>query len=236
MNLEQLFRRVDARSDDADDGGYVPFRDAPYRGHSLLIAEVLRRTRPGARVFEGGVSSGYLARAIAAEGRTVDGAELDPVAAAAAREVCDRVWVGDLDQLDVEDLAPSYDLLLFGDTLEHLVDPAGLLERLRPRLAPDGSLVVSIPNIANWTIRLSLLLGRFDYADRGILDRTHLHFYTLRTARELLEGAGYRVVSTVAAVPAPGITSKALSGIVHRVGNLRPTLFGYTFIMVAVPA
>ena len=234
MSLEQAFRRLDPGSSDAADG-YVPFRDTPYRGHALLIDEVLRRTTSGARVFEGGVSSGYLARALVEAGRVVDGAELDPVAAAKASEVCERVWVGDLDVLPVHELAPTYDAMLFGDTLEHLVDPGALLRALRPRLADHGALVVSIPNIANWTIRLGLLFGRFNYADRGILDRTHLHFYTLRTARALLEESGYRVVSTVAAVPAPGVTSRGLSRIVHAIGNLWPQLFGYTFVIAAVP-
>jgi 2-polyprenyl-3-methyl-5-hydroxy-6-metoxy-1,4-benzoquinol methylase len=236
MSLEQLFRKIDARSDGDDDGGYVPFRDAPYRGHSLLIDAVLRHTRPGSRVFEGGVSSGYLARQIAAEGRVVDGAEIDPEAAAKAEAVCDRVLVGDLDALDVDELAPQYDAFLFGDTLEHLVDPAAVLRRLRPRLNPGGALITSIPNVANWTIRLSLLTGRFEYADRGILDRTHLHFYTLRSARALLEDAGYRVQSVVAAVPAPGVTSKSLGRVIHRIGNLRPQVFAYTFIITAVPS
>lgn len=236
MSLEQLFRRIDTRSDpDDEDGGYVPFRDAPFRGHSLLIETVLRHTRAGDRIFEGGVSSGYLARQIAAEGRIVDGAEIDAVAAEQAKAVCDRVWVGDLEGLDVDELAPSYDAFLFGDTLEHLVDPSSLLQRLRPRLAPGGTLVTSIPNVANWTIRLGLLAGRFEYADRGILDRTHLHFYTLRSARALVEESGFRVTSVVAAVPAPGVTSKALGWLIHRVGNLRPQVFAYTFIITAVP-
>lgn len=235
MSLEQLFRRLDLKSEDGEHDGYVPFRDAPYRGHSLLIDAVLRRTRPGDRVFEGGVSSGYLARQIAAEGRIVDGAEIDPVAAERAAQVCDRVLVGDLDQLDVGELAGQYRAFLFGDTLEHLVDPVGLLRRLRPRLADDGAVVVSIPNIANWTIRLSLFAGRFDYADRGILDRTHLHFYTLKSAKGLLEEAGYRVDSVVAAVPAPGVSSAWLGRLIHRIGNLRPHVFAYTFIITAVP-
>jgi SAM-dependent methyltransferase len=237
VSLEQTFRRLDpgGGATGADDVAYVPFRDTPYRGHSLLIEEVLRHTPAGGSVFEGGVSSGYLARALVESGRVVDGAEIDPVAAEQAATICRRIWVGDIEQLPVDELAPSYDALLFGDTLEHLVDPAALLRKLRPRLSPSGVLVVSIPNIANWTMRLGLLLGQFTYADRGILDRTHLHFYTQRTATELLESTGFRVVSTVAAVPAPGITSPRLSRLVHRIGNLRPQVFAYTFIMTAVP-
>jgi 2-polyprenyl-3-methyl-5-hydroxy-6-metoxy-1,4-benzoquinol methylase len=147
--------------------------------------------------------------------------------------VCDKVVVGDLQHLDVDALAPAYDVLLFGDTLEHLPDPPALLRRLRPRLAPGGVLVTSIPNVANWSIRLSLLVGRFRYTDRGLLDRTHLRFYTRRTAVEMLAEAGFDAISVTATVPVPGVQSAWLGRLAHRIGNLWPSLFAYTFIIVA---
>jgi len=222
---------IPARSDH----GYVPLQDTPWRGHWLLQREVLRHTRPGDRIFEGGVSSGYLSRRFVEEGRRVDGAELDPQAAREAAVVCDTVWVGDLESLDAGQLG-CYRVLLFGDTLEHLVDPAALLRRLRPRLEPDGVLVVSIPNVANWTMRLRLLAGRFDYTDRGILDRTHLRFFTKRTALGLLRSAGFEPVRVQAAVPVPLFTHPALARAGYLVGNLWPALFAYTFVITARPA
>ena len=137
--------------------------------------------------------------------------------------------------LDLSTL-PHYDVVLFGDTLEHLPDPGAVLARLRSRLKPGGALVVSLPNVANWAIRLSLLAGRFRYTDRGILDRTHLRFFTRRTLIELLEGAGFRVVAVEASVPLPGIRAEWLCRLAHRVGNWRPSLFAYTFVATAVPA
>jgi 2-polyprenyl-3-methyl-5-hydroxy-6-metoxy-1,4-benzoquinol methylase len=176
-----------------------------------------------------------MARELVDAGLVVDGAELDPVAAEEARQVCRTVVVGDLQHLDLSTL-PHYDVVLFGDTLEHLPDPGAVLARLRPRVKPGGVLVVSVPNIANWAIRLSLLAGRFRYTDRGILDRTHLRFYTRRTLIELLEGAGFRVVALKASVPLPGISTAWVCRLAHRVGNWRPSLFAYTFIATAVPA
>jgi 2-polyprenyl-3-methyl-5-hydroxy-6-metoxy-1,4-benzoquinol methylase len=210
----------------------VPLQETPWRGHWLLQREVLRHTRPGDRVFEGGVSTGYLSRRFVEAGRLVDGAEIDPDAARQAEEVCGKVWVGDLEQLDVTELG-TYQVILFGDTLEHLADPASLLRRLRPKLAADGILVVSIPNVANWTMRLRLLAGRFDYTDRGILDRTHLRFFTKRTAVELLRSAGFEVVRVQAAVPVPLLTHPALSRAGYLVGNLWPSVFAYTFVITA---
>jgi 2-polyprenyl-3-methyl-5-hydroxy-6-metoxy-1,4-benzoquinol methylase len=216
------------------DHGYVKLVETPWRGHWLLQREVLAHTRPGDRIFEGGVSSGYVSRRFVECGRRVDGAELDPLAARQAEAVCERVWVGDIAELDVDEL-PTYDVLLFGDTLEHLADPVGLLRRLRPKLTPGGTLVVSIPNVANWSMRLRLLLGRFDYTERGILDRTHLRFYTKRTARRMIEDAGFELARLQAAVPVPLLTTGALSRLAYLVGNLWPSLFAYTFVITARP-
>jgi 2-polyprenyl-3-methyl-5-hydroxy-6-metoxy-1,4-benzoquinol methylase len=210
--------------------GYVELQTIPYRAHHLLAEEALRVTRPGDRVFEGGVSSGYFARVLVEAGRIVDGHELDPGAAQEARTVCDRVFEGDLQAFDTDELVDRYDLLLFGDTLEHLPDPPAVLRRLRAHVNPGGHLVVSIPNIANWTVRLQLLFGRFRYTDRGILDRTHLRFYTVATLPDMLAEAGFTVTKLQASVPVPGVTTESLGRITHRIGNLFPGFFGYNLI------
>jgi 2-polyprenyl-3-methyl-5-hydroxy-6-metoxy-1,4-benzoquinol methylase len=216
--------------------GYVALRQTPYRTHSLLADAVLSHTAVGDLIFEGGVSSGYFAALLVDDGRRVHGAELDPAAAAEAALVCERVFVGDLATFDTSQLTDNYDALLFGDTLEHLADPLGLLCRLRPHLRDDGVLIVSVPNVANWAIRLALLFGRFRYTERGILDRTHLRFYTRQTLVEMLTQAGFEVVELTASVPVPIITAPRLLGLAHRIGNLRPSLFAYSFIVVARPA
>src|SRR2546427_12769259 len=100
-----------------DDVGYVPLQRTPYRGHQLLIDTVLRHATAGDWVFEGGVSSGYLAAELVAEGLKVDGAEIDPVAAEEARRHCDTVLVGDLQHLDLSSLRTDYGVMLFADTL-----------------------------------------------------------------------------------------------------------------------
>lgn len=220
---------------DADDQGYVHLQTIPYRSHHLLAQAVLDATEPGDRVLEAGVSSGYFASVLVRAGLRVDGHELDPVVAERARLVCETVHVGDLQSFDVDELDGDYKVLLFGDTLEHIPDPPAVLRRLRTHLQPDGALIISIPNVANWMIRLSLLAGRFTYTDRGILDRTHLRFYTERTLTAMLLEAGFRVESLVGAVPVPLVTSEKLGRITHRIGNLRRSLAAYGFIVVARP-
>jgi len=218
-----------------DPDGYVTLNPVPYRAHHLLLTEVLRLTSEGDEVFEGGVSSGYFAEAVAAAGRTVDGHELDPTAAAAARRVCRQVWEGDLQSFDPDasGVPGGYSLLLFGDTLEHIADPVAVLDRLAGRLRPGGHLVISVPNVANWSVRLGLLLGRFDYTDRGILDRTHVRFYTRRTLVRMVRQAGFVVERVQAAVPVPGVTSRGLARLTHRLGNLLPGVFAYNFVVSA---
>lgn len=222
-------------SDTTDEHGYVQLQTIPYRGHHLLAQAVLDVTRPGDRVFEGGVSSGYFAAVLAKAGLVVDGHELDPAAADEARRVCERVYVGDLDTFDTDQLEHTYRVILFGDTLEHLPDPAAVLRRLRSHLHPDGALVLSIPNVANWAVRLGLLAGHFDYTDRGILDRTHLRFFTRRTLVEMLAEAGFEPTSIVATVPVPLVRDERVARLAHRLGNLRPSLFAYTFVVTARP-
>ena len=215
--------------------GYVTLNTVPYRAHHLLLTESLRTTSAGSEVFEGGVSSGYFARTLVEAGRTVDGHELDPAAAEEAREVCRTVYEGDLQQFGSAEVPETvaYDLLVFGDTLEHIPDPAPMLRRLAERLRPGGHLVVSVPNVANWSIRLQLLAGRFRYVDRGIMDSTHVRFYTRRTLVEMVESAGFTVEQVQAAVPVPGVTSEGLARCTHRLGNLLPGLFAYNFVLTA---
>lgn len=212
---------------------YVAFDGRPYHGHRMLIDAVIAHTRRGDVVFEGGVSSGYLAAELVRHGRRVDGVEIDEHAAALAREFCDTVIVADLQGLDLKDLRDQYAVLLFGDTLEHLAAPEQLLTRLRSRLRTDGRLIVSIPNVANWSMRLALMFGRWEYKERGLLDRTHLRFFTKKTAIQLLEDSGYVVESVVAAVPLPVIAWRPAVAAAHRIGNLWPALFAYTFIITA---
>lgn len=219
-----------------DPAGYVHLQATPYRGHHLLATAVLGRAKPGGTVLEGGVSSGYFARVLTSAGLTVDGFELDPVAAERARAVCREVWVGDLQQIDPATLRGPYDVLLFGDTLEHIPDPVAVLQRLRTVLAPDGALVVSIPNFANWAVRLQVLAGRFRYTDRGILDRTHVRFYTERSLLDMLRDAGFRPVAVEGSIPVPMVRNRLLCRLAHRVGNLRRSLFAYNFVVTAEPA
>jgi SAM-dependent methyltransferase len=149
------------------------------------------------RVVDFGCHTGFVAAVLKDRGCSVVGIEYDPDAAAQAKAVCDRVITGDLDELYLEDelAGEKFDVGLFGDIIEHLKNPGRPLVQMRSLLAPGGYIVVSVPNIAHASIRLKMLLGEFEYEERGILDETHLRFFTRKSIRSLLESCGYIVDS-----------------------------------------
>jgi 2-polyprenyl-3-methyl-5-hydroxy-6-metoxy-1,4-benzoquinol methylase len=147
------------------------------------------------RVLEVGCSSGYLSQVMQQRGCEVTGVEVDAHAAERARLFCQRVIVGDIEEMAWESVLGDerFDVITFGDVLEHLRAPEAVLKELGRYLAPDGYIVVSLPNVAHASVRLSLLLGRFEYTSLGVLDESHLRFYTRETARQLLTSSGYRI-------------------------------------------
>ncbi len=132
-----------------------------------------------------------MSHVLVSQGCTVVGIELDPQMAERAEQFCERVIVGDLDSLDLErELGEErFDAIVAADVLEHLRDPLAVLRTLRPFLADEGAFVISVPNVAHGSVRLSLLSGHFDYQEIGLLDSTHLHFFTRASFEELLDEA-----------------------------------------------
>jgi 2-polyprenyl-3-methyl-5-hydroxy-6-metoxy-1,4-benzoquinol methylase len=211
--------------------GYVPFNPRPYRSHEKLLALVGR----AGRVLDVGCSSGYLAERLQAGGNVVVGIDLDEHAVEHSRRFCEAVHAGDVETMDLPFEPASFDAVLCGDLIEHLRDPQRFLERVRPLMKPDGRLVLSTPNVANWAMRLSLLFGRFRYTERGILDRSHTHLFTRKTLLECLVAAGYRVTLLDFTVPVPGPSTPRVEALAHAVGRARPSLFAYQFVVEAVP-
>jgi 2-polyprenyl-3-methyl-5-hydroxy-6-metoxy-1,4-benzoquinol methylase len=150
---------------------------------------------PGSRVLDLGAADGSVARALKKRGCTVWGIEQDERAAEAASQVCDRVIVADLEAREAFGPLGSntFDVVLALDVLEHLRDPAPVLKRAASYLTPGGIAVVSIPNVTHGALRLSLLGGRFNYTEQGLLDRTHLRFFDRHAAEQLISEAGLTI-------------------------------------------
>jgi methionine biosynthesis protein MetW len=207
----------------------------------------LRELVPGEarHVLDVRCGAGALGAALREErGIEVMGLELSADAAASARGRLDAVVEANLD--DLEELPfelGSFDAMVFGDVLEHLHDPHRLLRLLRPWLADDGALVLSIPNVAHWSVVLPLLTqDRWPYADAGLLDRTHVHFFTLAEAELMLRDCGFTLESaattTLAQSPPPAVAHLArfLSALGIDEAVARQRLTAYQYLLVARPA
>jgi 2-polyprenyl-3-methyl-5-hydroxy-6-metoxy-1,4-benzoquinol methylase len=149
-------------------------------------------------VLEVGCSTGYFTKYLVERGCNVVGIEIDPDAATKASAWADHVVVGTLDDSDLwnEVKDESFDAIVLGDVLEHLRDPLTALRQAARKLKPSGFIVTSLPNVAHGDVRIALLQGRFQYAETGLLDRTHMRFFTLESIRTLLNEAGLVVVDT----------------------------------------
>lgn len=164
------------------------------------------------KVLEVGSHTGYFSRVLRAEGCDVIGVEINAEAASVAREAGFDVRVGSIeDETLLAALPGEFDALLMMDVLEHLVDPWSTLARLRGQVRPGGQLLVSLPNVACWTVRRALLAGRWEYARDGLLDRTHLRFFTFDTGRTLIEGAGFALRDWWVTMPSVPFAGKLLA-------------------------
>lgn len=148
------------------------------------------------RVIDIGTGAGDVARALAGRGCRVWGIDIDARATALASPWCDAILLGDIETADLDAfLGPQRaDVILFLDVLEHLRDPAAVIRRLVPFLAPGGKIILSVPHVAHAAVRLQLLTGEFPRAAKGSVDRGHLHFFDRSSLHELLRYAGVRVV------------------------------------------
>lgn len=197
-------------------------------------------------VLDVGCGEGFFAAELKKDGNRVVGVDALPEAGESAALV--RYISADLNDAQ-PDLARQagehrFDRVLLLDVLEHLVQPLRLLEEVRPALKEGGRLVVSVPNVANITVRLALLFGRFNYTDRGILDATHVHFYTRRTARALLLDNGWEIVTAKATVmplelvlglDSDNLLMRAITGLLAAATALLPRLLGYQWVFLARP-
>lgn len=217
------------------------FKDFEGSSHRILL-ELIRRHRPrGGALLDLGAAGGELGSAIRDHFDRTVGFEynVDCVSDLVGR--FDQVVIADLER--VKQLPHGVSAIVLADVIEHLRNPAHALALVREALAEDGHAFISVPNIANITVRLGLLFGIFEYRDRGILDHTHLRFYTVRTIRREIENAGFRIEEIRgSSVPIRLIAGRWVPELLLRIGeriltwltHLWRGLFAYQVILVAV--
>ena len=159
------------------------------------------------------------------------GIEIDPEAAGTATEKLDFVFCGNFETMELPEEFCNFDLILCLDVLEHLVDPWRAIHRIQKMLAPGGILITSIPNVRYFRVLISLIFrGRWDYEQSGILDRTHLRFFTRANAMELVAGAGLDVIGISATGLEPGRKTRYLNAITC---SLLKRFFEYQYVIKA---
>ena len=197
-------------------------------------------------VLDVGCGNGYFAAELTKHANRVTG--IDRLSLPESLDAFTQYVQGDL-EAGLTPVAPqlrarSFDRILLLDVLEHLQEPGRVLSECCPLLKPGGAVVVSLPNVANIAIRLQLLFGRFEYTERGILDRTHLRFFTHKTARRFLRENGYRILEEKATVIPIDLAFGLVSeGRLHRIlsrallwlTRMLPRLFAYQFVFLAKP-
>lgn len=221
------------------DSPYQFKKSDPYSSHSVILR--LAANGHGRRLLDVGAAHGYLAREFRSRGFQVTGIEASAVLGEEAAKHCDELLLLDLDG-PLPAFPEPFDIIIFGDVLEHLKNPVAVLRQLTAGLREGGEVIISLPNVANLYVRLRLLFGRFDYQERGILDRTHLRFFTRETFREFLLDAGMEL-EELTATPIPltlvipqrhqGVLFAMLHAANAWLARSWQTLFGYQFVALA---
>jgi 2-polyprenyl-3-methyl-5-hydroxy-6-metoxy-1,4-benzoquinol methylase len=218
------------------------FKDFEGSSHRILL-ELIRRHAPrGGTLLDLGAAGGELGAALREQFPRRIGFEFELDRIGQLRRHFDHAVIADLDR--VSRLPGGMSTIVLADVLEHLRNSPAVLRMVRSSLTDDGLLFLSVPNIANITVRLGLLFGIFEYRERGILDNTHLRFYTRRTIVREVEEAGFEILAVRgSSVPVRLIVGNVLPEPLVRLWErvLTPitgawkALFAYQIILVARP-
>jgi 2-polyprenyl-3-methyl-5-hydroxy-6-metoxy-1,4-benzoquinol methylase len=208
------------------------FDPAPYSTHMLLVQEIPVESK----VLEVGTASGYIGDFLIKQKKCeVWGVEpVKDLYEDALHFSYKKLWNCTVEEFVSEfSEAELFDVILLGDVLEHIDYPEKVLRALKKYLKPNGFFVISMPNIAHYSIRFNLFFGKWEMSDSGILDRTHLRFYTIESAKKMIESAGLRVEQirpSAGGMERFGINK--LLGVGQKLLFFWPTLFAYQFIYI----
>jgi hypothetical protein len=222
-------------------GGFVLHyrqHDDPASSHQQIATLIRRLGR--SPILDVGAAQGFIGQIFHGSDLVLDAVEPHPVWAEHAQAYYREVWSQPIEDAPLP--AATYRAVVCADVLEHTADPVAVIKQLQRSATPDAVFIVSLPNVAHIAVRLLLLLGQFPRMERGILDRTHLHFYTRRTAHETLREAGLTPLRTRptpfpleelwrSGKGTPGF--QLLMGIQKLALLVAPTLFAWQWIILA---
>lgn len=195
-----------------------------FKKHGLSITqqEILNLVGGEKTVLEIGASAGYMTKAFLDNDCTVDVVETSKEAVAKVPKKVRKIFNQSIEDIATYKLLNSdYEYIVMADVLEHLVNPSWVLKKLLKVTHANTKVLISLPNVASWPMRKQLFFkGDFEYQDSGLLDRTHLHFYTVDTLPKLLSENGWKIekiIGTVTRLPFEETVNKIpILGMVFR--------------------
>ena len=204
---------------------------------NLPLLELLGSMAPG-RALDCGCGAGDNARILSLRGWEVDAITISPDEQLTASQICKSVYIANLESGIPPEIQGGYNLVVMSHVLEHLRNPTRLLEDAKRLLAPDAILAVALPNVLNWRYRFRFLAGRFDYEEEGIMDSTHLRFYSFASGKRLLESNGYLISTATVEGAFPlarraGLPSSFAAALDRFVSIYWPGLFGWQLLYLA---
>ena len=215
---------------------YDEFNKNEYESHRLALGCI----DPGSKILDVGCATGYFARQLTKKNCETWGVDNDKLALKKASKYCKKVILSNVDEVSSLTVPKKYfDYIVILDVIEHLRQPKNILSLAKHYLKDGGKIIISVPNIAHASIRWMLLKGEFRYTTTGILDETHVHFYTQKSIIDLLKKMGYKIIKII---PTNGMCKVPLLYIItdrlptswqYRLVELIPDLFSYQFIVEA---
>ncbi len=195
--------------------------------------KIFKLIPPGSKVLEIGVGSGRLANLLSIKKKCrVYGIDKEPAMASIARNKCVEMLNMDIETDELPYSPGFFDCIVLGNVLEHMKEPPKILAKLKKYLSAEGFLIYSVPNIVNWHSRMTIFFGKFEYAESGVFDSTHLRFYDFKSAKKLAEEAGYRI-TRIDVTPSIYLFKESLNFLWYAVAKLRMNLFADEFIIQA---
>jgi len=204
---------------------FKPFR---YSSHEKIISLV----KPNSKVLDIGCASGYIASQLKKKNCEVTGIDNSKEYLKEAKKHCKEVQLLDISR---ETPKGTYDVIILGDVLEHTPNPEEILIKLKKNLSPAGTIIISVPNIVNIYARFKIMTGTFPQDDKGIFDRTHLRYFTIKSLKALIKNSNLKIRKlNFAPIPLKLVFPRSpqiFSDMLFFITYLWPNLFAYQLII-----
>ena len=220
--------------------GVYTFKPDRYSSHMKIIDYIKSLNNKKLRILDVGCSKGFVAKVLQGYNFEFYGIEYSKEDAKEGKRYYKKIKILDLDKEKPNYKNNSFDIIIMADIIEHLKDSLGVVKHFAKFLKKDGLMIVSTANVANIYVRLKLLFGNFDYEERGIMDKTHLRFFTLKTFRNLAKESGLKIIKEdITPVPLPMLHNSFAEGnllnIFHKLNHASaraaPKLLSFQFIL-----